>query len=240
MKVWMENKDIGDPRDQSEETKARRKAIFNRIRVPVKKPNPEQLPTSEKPDIEQNWENVEDRYKQASGYYMPALAGDGGQSPNYTGVSPDVHDCIGDPLTVSGELSLEKRKVDENERKQRRANGYASLTQLQYERLEKWSNGEFVATEVKQYKVFSEIPLQEQPNALRLAGLEWSIGASLYPGIEYYWVLQFGEMYDLNEPFRFGCKAKPGYLTKGLSLPWQADFHMCRTHWYHIYPIRYL
>lgn len=130
--------------------------------------------------------------------------------------------------------------MNEEKQKERRANGYASLTELQYYRLKKWSDGEFVAEDIKQYKVFSEIPLQEQPNALRLAGLEWSVGAALYPGIEYYWILEFGKMYNLEQPFRFSSDtAKPGYLTRGLSLPWQADFHMCRTHWYDIDPIHF-
>jgi hypothetical protein len=85
MKVWMENKAIGDPEDKSEGTKALRKGIFDRIRAPVKKPNPEQFPTSQSPNIEQDKENVELRYNQAVDYYMPPLGGNAGQSSNHTG-----------------------------------------------------------------------------------------------------------------------------------------------------------
>lgn len=76
----MENEAIGDPKDQSEDTKARRKGIFDRIRAPVRKPDPEQFPTSELPNIAQDPENVNLRYGQATDYYMPRLAGNGGQS----------------------------------------------------------------------------------------------------------------------------------------------------------------
>lgn len=86
----------------------------------------------------------------------------------------------------------------------------------------------------KGYTSFDEIPLSEQPHALTSAAFEWSVGASLFPGIERFWVAEFGEMYDLNQPFsyRFGEKAQPGNLTRGLALPWQADFYDCNTHWY--------
>ncbi|KAG8945334.1 hypothetical protein FRC04_000869 [Tulasnella sp. 424] len=86
----------------------------------------------------------------------------------------------------------------------------------------------------KGYTSFDEIPLSDQPHALTAAAFEWSVGASLFPGIERFWVAEFGEMYDLNQPFsyRFGEKAQPGNLTRGLALPWQADFYDCNTHWW--------
>ena len=105
-----------------------------------------------------------------------------------------------------------------------------SLTQLQYERFERWRDGDFTTGKPPtKYERFEDIPLQEQPDALRFAGLEWSIGGPFLPGIEMGYVAQFGEAYDLSKPFRF--EAKPGHLTRDLSLPWQADFATCETSW---------
>jgi hypothetical protein len=112
-------------------------------------------------------------------------------------------------------------------------NRWASLTELQHGRLAKWSRGDFVTGHpVVPPGSFHEIAVDEQPMALTRAALEWSIGAPLYPGIEVYWQAQFDEMYKLDAPFRFGDNVTPGDLTKGLALPWQADFFMCNTHWY--------
>ena len=119
---------------------------------------------------------------------------------------------------------------------------WASLTQLQYDRLAKWSRGDFITGEpIVHYLSFDEIPVHEQPSALTTSALEWSVGAPLYPGIEVYWQAEFDEMYKLGTPFRFADSVRVGDLGKGLSLPWQADFFMCNTHWYdlHIYVLNY-
>jgi hypothetical protein len=109
---------------------------------------------------------------------------------------------------------------------------WTSLTELQYHRLAKWSRGEFVTGDpIIPHSSFDEIPPRDQPAALTKAALEWSIGAPLYPGIEVYWVAEFDQMYKLDTPFRFGEGVTPSDLGKGLSLPWQADFFMCNTHW---------
>jgi len=39
-------------------------------------------------------------------------------------------------------------------------------------------------------------------------------------------------MYKPDVPFRFREEVTPGDLSKGLALPWQADFFMCNTHWW--------
>lgn len=110
---------------------------------------------------------------------------------------------------------------------------WTSLTELQHDRLTKWSQGNFITGHhISPYVSFHKIPVQEQPMALTTAALEWSIGAPLYPGIEVYWPVQFDEMYKLDTPFRFADSVTPGDLTKGLALPWQADFFMCNTHWW--------
>ncbi|CAE7151084.1 unnamed protein product [Rhizoctonia solani] len=124
---------------------------------------------------------------------------------------------------------------DDSEPEEGKPNRWASLTQLQYDRLKKWAGPEknfTIGVEEVPYESFDKIPLDEQPSALTKAGLEWSIGAPMYPGIEVYWVAQRDESYKPGERFRFADTVTPGDLTKGLALPWQSDFSMCNTHWW--------
>jgi L-lysine epsilon oxidase C-terminal domain len=117
---------------------------------------------------------------------------------------------------------------------------FASITELQYDRLVKWSKGEFtkLARPPKVYTSIDKIPLQDQqvplqdqPAALTKAALEATIGAPLYPGIEMSWNAELSETYQLDTPFTINSTVKPGDLTKYLSLPWQSDFYMCRSYW---------
>ncbi|KAF8597165.1 hypothetical protein BDV93DRAFT_527603 [Ceratobasidium sp. AG-I] len=113
------------------------------------------------------------------------------------------------------------------------ADRWASLTELQYDRLKKWSEGNFSPGEPeKLYKSFDEIPPEERPDALTQSGLEWAVGAPLYPGIEVYWRAQDSDMYNPDAKYRLADSVKPGDLTRGLSLPWQSDFNMCADHWW--------
>jgi hypothetical protein len=106
---------------------------------------------------------------------------------------------------------------------------WSSLTELQYDRLAKWAKGEF-----KTGSRFTDEPIQSK---LTRAALKWTTGAPLYPGIEVYWVAALSSTYNHGTRFRFHETVKPGDLTKGLSLPWQADFFMCNMHWWpHIRP----
>ena len=105
------------------------------------------------------------------------------------------------------------------------------MTELQYDRIVKWSKGEFTKDPIKKYTRFEEIPLEEQPAALTRATLEATIGSPLYPGIEMSWNAEHSETYDLSDPFTINSDVKPGDLTKYLSLPWQSDFYMCRNYW---------
>ncbi|CAE7140727.1 unnamed protein product [Rhizoctonia solani] len=112
-------------------------------------------------------------------------------------------------------------------------NRWASLSQLQYGRLEKWSQGNFTTGEKEvPYESFDKIPLAEQPSALTRAPLERCVGAPMYPGIEVFWVAQLEEMYKLEDKYRFADSVTPGDLSKGLCLPWQSDFNMCNTYWW--------
>lgn len=109
---------------------------------------------------------------------------------------------------------------------------FTSLTELQYDRLVKWSEGKFrKGMPPLRPSTIEQLPLQEQPAALTKASLEATIGAPLYPGIEMSWNAESSTLYDLNSPFTIADNVLPGDLTKYLSLPWQSDFYMCRSYW---------
>ncbi|KAJ6594995.1 hypothetical protein DFH09DRAFT_157863 [Mycena vulgaris] len=118
---------------------------------------------------------------------------------------------------------------------------FASITELQYARLKKWADGDFVVNPNNRPNPparFENIPLRDQPVALTRASLEWTIGAPLYPGIELSWNAEEPETYDLSSDalalgplgFRINKSVNPGELTRYLSLPWQSDFYMCRNY----------
>lgn len=97
------------------------------------------------------------------------------------------------------------------------------LTQLQYDRLTKWANGEFIVGHPPEQATFEDIPLGLQPAALTKASLEPTTGAPLIPGIEMAWNAEVSGNYALDAPFTAADDLLPGDLTKYLSLPWQSD-----------------
>ncbi|KAM5533429.1 hypothetical protein V8D89_012867 [Ganoderma adspersum] len=149
---------------------------------------------------------------QAHVILMPRLSGDNGDA-NEPGTVPKLN-----------EKSIER---------------FAALTALQYERFRDWKDGKFsVGTPFGTKKAIEEYDLQEQPVALTRAALEQTIGDPLFPGIETYWIAKLPATFDthvkgLHPPFRVNHeKVLPGFLSRGLSLPWQSDFSQCNTHWW--------
>jgi hypothetical protein len=118
---------------------------------------------------------------------------------------------------------------------------FSSITELQYDRLVKWSDGHFTKKascecgslcQCPPPENIDDVPLQERPGQLTKASLEATIGAPLYPGIELSWNAELPDTYNLNSPFTINENVKEGDLTKYLSLPWQSDFYMCRSYWW--------
>ncbi|KAH9955556.1 ferritin-like-domain-containing protein [Russula dissimulans] len=111
---------------------------------------------------------------------------------------------------------------------------FASITELQYDRLVKWSEGNFIVEPppppLPQH--IEELPLQKQPDALTKAHLESTIGAPLFPGIEMSWNAELSETYNFKTLFTLSDNVLPGDMTKYLSLPWQSDFYLCRSYWW--------
>jgi hypothetical protein len=115
---------------------------------------------------------------------------------------------------------------------------FAALTKLQYARFEQWKDGNFITGSPHTQAGFNS-NVHVQPEYLTRAVLEQTIGDPLYPGIEMWWIAKDAKIYDLSgkaKPlFRMNYredKVKPGYLSRGLSLPWQSDFDLCNTHWW--------
>jgi hypothetical protein len=96
------------------------------------------------------------------------------------------------------------------------------LTPLQYGIIEKWAAHEFKSD-------LGEPPASELlPDALDRVSLQACVGGAFFPGIEAGQFIADKNLYV--EPFRFDAdKLRPGQLTEGNAVPWQADFSACRT-----------
>jgi hypothetical protein len=95
------------------------------------------------------------------------------------------------------------------------------LTRTQYAALQNWASGSFVND------LDQSPPSELMPDALDHAALESCSGGPFFPGIEAGQIMAQPQSY--MEPFRLNAAAlKPGQVTQGNALPWQADFLACR------------
>ena len=127
------------------------------------------------------------------------------------------------------------------------------ITQTQYDRLEKWANGDFTTGKPEAKKPFDTLSLAAQIDALNQAPFEECLGGPFHPGIELTWPMRVKIMwespYRLNvvdkgedTPLDFGpllspqialsengplSKSGPGALTRWLGVPWQTDEASC-------------
>ncbi|KAF8637314.1 hypothetical protein AX16_010842 [Volvariella volvacea WC 439] len=111
---------------------------------------------------------------------------------------------------------------------------FSSITQLQYDRLTKWAQGNFTVgpTPDAPPETIERLDIKDQPAALTKAALEATIGSPLYPGIESSWNMELPTTYNLDLPFTIADSLDAGDLTRYLSNPWQSDFYMCRNYWW--------
>jgi hypothetical protein len=106
----------------------------------------------------------------------------------------------------------------------------AFVTETQYKRMERWSQGEFDAdwTGAEPAPVaLDQLPDAEKPKALDRAALEACVGGPFFPGIEVSGMMLDARTYDQKRPFRINAELQPGALTAGMAVPWQADFRLC-------------
>jgi hypothetical protein len=116
---------------------------------------------------------------------------------------------------------------------------WMTLTALQYDMLQRWAAGDFVADWAGDEPVVRPgLPLAApdarqaaSPDDLDRAALEAASGGAFFPGIEASWIIRNPVVY--REPFRFDhAVLGPGDVTKRSAVPWQADFFECRFHWW--------
>ncbi|KIK63444.1 hypothetical protein GYMLUDRAFT_163033 [Collybiopsis luxurians FD-317 M1] len=153
---------------------------------------------------------------QALPKFMPRLSGDNG-----------------DAIEPGGDTKVEGEPIQR----------FAALTELQYSRFKKWKDGNFEKGDPldKTKKAIEDYDKTVQPMMLTRAILEQAVGNPLFPGIEMFWIAKVEQTYitdisnrqHLHPPFRVNHKkVLPGFLTRGLSIPWQSDFSQCNTHWW--------
>jgi hypothetical protein len=94
------------------------------------------------------------------------------------------------------------------------------LTPSQYTFLKQWAAGDFVGD------LSGPVPVELFPDALDRVALQSCSGGAFFPGIEAGRIMKDPANY--SAPFRLDASAlKPGEITAGNALPWQADFHAC-------------
>jgi hypothetical protein len=106
----------------------------------------------------------------------------------------------------------------------------ASLTEVQYKRMELWAKGKFDADWPGAEPAptpFDKLLDKDRPQALDRAALEACVGGPYFPGIEASRVMLEETTYDKKRPFRINTSMDPGALTARMAVPWQADFLAC-------------
>lgn len=107
----------------------------------------------------------------------------------------------------------------------------SAVTPLQYALLRKWADGDFDSDGVPEYVPLDELDVTRQPSALDRAAVEMTAGTPFYPGIESWRIARERALYA-SAPLRFSSRVRPGDLTMGNALPWQADFLDCIDAWW--------
>jgi hypothetical protein len=106
----------------------------------------------------------------------------------------------------------------------------AALTEQQYARMERWSQGRFEADWTGREPsplALDRLPASARPHALDRAALEACVGGPFFPGIEVSRVMLDDTTYDAARPFRINERMTPGGVTARMAVPWQADFNDC-------------
>ena len=157
------------------------------------------------------------------GHFISRVKELSGQNPTSSPTPDDIFQALRNPKGGGGDMpKLPTQAINE-------APGI-SLTEVQYNRMERWAQGKFDAdwpgTEPLSAP-FDKLPEKERPQALDRAALEACVGGPFFPGIEASRVMLDEKTYDKKRPFRINAKLPPGSLTAGMAVPWQADFLDC-------------
>jgi hypothetical protein len=108
----------------------------------------------------------------------------------------------------------------------------AAFTSLQYAMLKKWRDGDFDNdfNGSDPYTPLGDMDVADRPAALDRGALDGTAGTPLYPGIESWKIMRTPGIYAA--PLRLSDAMRPGDLTMGNALPWQADFLDCTDTWW--------
>lgn len=113
-----------------------------------------------------------------------------------------------------------------------------TLTSTQYALMEQWAKGNFIKGSAAPPAALPAAHASPPPHDLDKAALQHCVGGAFFPGIEVGWQIRHKDLY--LEPFRIrhnapskyisdgGEKVGPGYFTRQMALPWQADFLQCK------------
>lgn len=109
----------------------------------------------------------------------------------------------------------------------------ATVTPLQYAQFARWRDGDFVADfdPDAAHVALDEIPVANQPATLDRGALDGTAGTPFYPGIESWRIVRDAPVF-MPDRFRLSAAVRPGDLTLGNALPWQADFYDCDDTWW--------
>src|SRR5262249_35935374 len=94
------------------------------------------------------------------------------------------------------------------------------LTRTQYRAMNLWTQGQFD----------SDAPsvAESEPDKVTREALEACAGGPFFPGIEAGMIMREQGRYMDGQAFRLSPdKVKPGEITQGNAVPWQADFSAC-------------
>ncbi|MCX6316278.1 MAG: LodA/GoxA family CTQ-dependent oxidase [Bacteroidetes bacterium] len=135
---------------------------------------------------------------------------------------------------------------------------HAFLTDTQLRFLDQWAAGDFIPDYDANYKyprTLEEVPVQDQPDMLTRAAMEFCLADAFHPGCEMTWPLRTASMYKSafrlqhapenwiepnygailnsdvislpNSPLSGG--QVPGGITRWMAVPWQTDTASCRS-----------
>ncbi len=110
------------------------------------------------------------------------------------------------------------------------------VTPLQYQHLRRWVTANFV----DDWQGLPDVQWSIDPDGLTRAALEACVGGPFHPGIEVGALPLPGhdpspllDATNYVEPFRLDAtKVRPGDLTRGMAVPWQADYQLCTGTWW--------
>ena len=144
---------------------------------------------------------------------------------------------------------------------------HATVTDTQLAMLQRWADGDFIDDydpHAQPPSQLDQVPLQEQPNMLDQAALEFCLADAFHPGCEMTWPMRHASMYmgefrirhrpTGEAPKNYGSTLTPevavseqgplyaqsaGDITRWMAVPWQTDTASCKYGYYAGYGPKY-